>query len=50
MEEVEAMEGLTTRLEELCPERLHMLGAEVQATLGAWRELGNRMEENQDRL
>ncbi|XP_041921451.1 uncharacterized protein LOC121685166 isoform X3 [Alosa sapidissima] len=49
-EDVEAMEGLTSRLEELCPERLHVLGAEVQATLGVWRELGRHMEENQGRL
>ncbi|KAL2082856.1 hypothetical protein ACEWY4_020629 [Coilia grayii] len=49
-EEVEAVEGLAARLEELCPERLLVLGAEVQATLGAARELRSTMEDNQQRL
>ncbi|XP_063047463.1 nucleoprotein TPR isoform X2 [Engraulis encrasicolus] len=49
-EEVEAMERLAARLDELCPERLLVLGAEVQATLGAAAELRNHMEGNQRRL
>ncbi|XP_067091847.1 uncharacterized protein [Osmerus mordax] len=48
--EVEEMERQGSRLEELCPERVHLLGTEVQATLQAWAELGRNVMENRGRL
>lgn len=49
-EEVKEMENLASRLEELCPERVHILGAKIQATLQAWTELGKTVTENKSRL
>ncbi|XP_069394665.1 spectrin beta chain, non-erythrocytic 5 isoform X7 [Paralichthys olivaceus] len=49
-EEVKEMENLASRLEELCPERVHVLGAKIQATLQAWAELGRSVAENKSRL
>lgn len=49
-EEVKEMEDLASRLEELCPERVHALGAKIQATLQAWTELGKSVTENKSRL
>lgn len=49
-EEVKEMEDLAARLEELCPERVHVLGAKIQATLQAWSELGKSVTENKSRL
>ncbi|XP_030628129.1 uncharacterized protein mymx [Chanos chanos] len=50
MAEVKAMENLAARLADLCPERVYVLGVEVQGTLQAWIELGKSVEENRDRL
>ncbi|KAM9727031.1 uncharacterized protein mymx isoform 1-T1 [Menidia menidia] len=49
-EEVEDMENLASRLKEVCPERLHVLGAKIQSTLQAWNELGKSVTENKSRL
>ncbi|XP_056291515.1 uncharacterized protein LOC130207098 isoform X3 [Pseudoliparis swirei] len=49
-EEVKEMESQTSRLEELCPERVHMLGAKIQAMLEGWTELGKSTTENKSRL
>ncbi|XP_044229017.1 spectrin beta chain, non-erythrocytic 1 isoform X5 [Thunnus albacares] len=49
-EEVKEMEDQASRLEELCPERVHVLGAKIQATLQAWTELGTSVTENKSRL
>lgn len=49
-EEVKEMEDQASRLEELCPERVHVLGAKIQATLQAWTELGMSVTENKSRL
>ncbi|XP_068581389.1 uncharacterized protein [Cebidichthys violaceus] len=49
-EEVKEMENQTSRLEELCPERVHMLGAKIQAMLEGWAELGKSATENRSRL
>ncbi|KAG7230068.1 hypothetical protein INR49_009788 [Caranx melampygus] len=49
-EEVKEMENLASRLEELCPERVHVFGAKIQATLQAWTELGKTVTENKSRL
>ncbi|XP_023267375.1 uncharacterized protein LOC111658905 isoform X4 [Seriola lalandi dorsalis] len=49
-EEVKEMENLASRLEELCPERVHVLGAKIQAMLQAWTELGKSVTENKSRL
>ncbi|XP_037322097.2 uncharacterized protein LOC119214430 isoform X1 [Pungitius pungitius] len=49
-EEVREMENQTSRLEELCPGRVHTLGAKIQAMLGAWTELGKSATENRSRL
>lgn len=49
-EEVKEMENQTSRLEELCPERVHMLGAKIQAMLEGWTELGKSATENRSRL
>lgn len=49
-EEVKEVENLTSRLEELCPERVHVLGAKIQAMLQGWTELGKSVTENKSRL
>ncbi|XP_040905878.1 uncharacterized protein LOC121189622 isoform X2 [Toxotes jaculatrix] len=49
-EEVKEMENLASRLEELCPERVHVLREKIQATLQAWTELGRSVTENKSRL
>ncbi|XP_074502734.1 uncharacterized protein mymx isoform X8 [Sebastes fasciatus] len=49
-EEVKEMEKQTSRLEELCPERVHVLGAKIQAMLEGWTELGKSVTENKSRL
>ncbi|CAL9688135.1 unnamed protein product [Knipowitschia caucasica] len=49
-EEVKAVESRATRLEQLCPERVHVFGTKIQATLGAWAELGASVKENKSRL
>ncbi|XP_010787794.1 uncharacterized protein mymx isoform X6 [Notothenia coriiceps] len=49
-EEVKEMESQTSRLEELCPERVHVLEAKIRAMLQGWTELGRSVAENQSRL
>ncbi|XP_029926849.1 uncharacterized protein mymx isoform X2 [Myripristis murdjan] len=49
-EEVKEMESQASRLQELCPERVHVLAAKVQATMQAWMELGKSVLENKARL
>ncbi len=49
-EEVKKMKNQASRLEELCPERVHILGAKIQALLQGWRELDKSMTENKSRL
>ncbi|KAK2824073.1 hypothetical protein Q5P01_021248 [Channa striata] len=49
-EELKKMEIQVSRLEELCPERVHVFGAKIQATLQAWAELGKTVTENKLRL
>ncbi|XP_028279297.1 uncharacterized protein mymx isoform X3 [Parambassis ranga] len=49
-EEVKEMEDRASRLRELCPERVHILGAKIQATLQAWNELGKSVTENKSHL
>lgn len=49
-EELKEMEKQASRLEELCPERVHVLGDKIQATLQAWTELGKSVTENKLRL
>ncbi|XP_029377055.1 uncharacterized protein mymx isoform X3 [Echeneis naucrates] len=49
-EEVKEMESLASRLEELCPERVHVLGSKIQTTLQAWTELGKSVTGNESRL
>ncbi|XP_027133554.1 spectrin alpha chain, non-erythrocytic 1 isoform X5 [Larimichthys crocea] len=49
-EEVKELENQASRLEELCPERVHILGAKIQAMLQGWTELGKSVTENKARL
>ncbi|XP_041803637.1 uncharacterized protein LOC121613964 isoform X2 [Chelmon rostratus] len=49
-EEVNETESQASRLEELCPERVHVLGAKIQAMLQGWTELGKSVTENKSRL
>ncbi|XP_041865987.1 uncharacterized protein LOC121655431 isoform X2 [Melanotaenia boesemani] len=49
-EEVKEMENQAHRLKEVCPERMHLLGAKIQVTLQAWSDLGNCVSENKSRL
>ncbi|KAM3606718.1 uncharacterized protein V6R79_021938 [Siganus canaliculatus] len=49
-EEMKEMEMQASRLEELCPERVHMLRAKIQTTLQGWAELGKSTTENKSRL
>lgn len=49
-EELKEMENQASRLRELCPERVHVLGKKIQATLQAWAELGKTVTENKLRL
>ncbi|KAL4641341.1 spectrin beta chain, non-erythrocytic 2-like [Arapaima gigas] len=49
-EEVEETERTATRLQTLCPDRLHGLQPEAQATLQVWEELGQAVAENRARL
>lgn len=47
-EEVQEMENQTSRLEQLCPERVQ--SAKIQAMLVGWTELGKSATENRSRL
>ncbi|XP_069546160.1 uncharacterized protein [Brachyistius frenatus] len=49
-EEVKEMGKQASRLKELCPERVRILAAKIQATLQAWNELGKSVTENKSRL
>lgn len=49
-EEVKEMANQASRLKELCPERVHILGVKIQNTLQAWNELGKSVTENKSRL
>lgn len=49
-EEVKELQDQASRLKDLCPERVHVLDAKIQATLQAWNELGKSMTENKSRL
>ncbi|XP_053732036.1 uncharacterized protein LOC128765358 isoform X3 [Synchiropus splendidus] len=49
-EEVGDMESQVSILNELCPERVSVLRAKIQATLQAWRELETSVAENRSRL
>ncbi|XP_015218111.2 spectrin beta chain, non-erythrocytic 5 isoform X5 [Lepisosteus oculatus] len=49
-EEVDEMEKLAAQLEELCPEKMQVLGEEVRSTLHVWEELGKSLTENRARL
>ncbi|KAM4607675.1 uncharacterized protein mymx isoform 4-T4 [Polymixia lowei] len=49
-DEVKEVKSQASRLEELCPERVRVLGAKIQATLQAWTELGKSVMENRGRL
>ncbi|XP_063730932.1 uncharacterized protein LOC134858766 isoform X5 [Eleginops maclovinus] len=49
-EEVKEMESQTSHLEELCPERVFVLGAKIRAMLQGWTELGRSVVENQSHL
>lgn len=48
--EVKEMENQASRLEELCPERVHILGTKIQAMLRGLTELGKSVTENKSRL
>ncbi|XP_041105968.1 spectrin beta chain, non-erythrocytic 1-like isoform X5 [Polyodon spathula] len=49
-EEVDEMEKQAARLQVLCPERVQILGEEVQATLQTWEEMGKCIAKNSARL
>uniref|UniRef100_W5NFV8 PH domain-containing protein n=1 Tax=Lepisosteus oculatus TaxID=7918 RepID=W5NFV8_LEPOC len=49
-EEVDELEKLAAQLEELCPEKMQVLGEEVRSTLHVWEELGKSLTENRARL
>ncbi|KAM8738079.1 uncharacterized protein mymx isoform 4-T4 [Acanthopagrus schlegelii] len=49
-EEVQEMEKQASRLEELCPERVHVLKVKIPAMLQGWAELGKSVTENKSRL
>ncbi|XP_030604636.1 uncharacterized protein mymx isoform X3 [Archocentrus centrarchus] len=49
-EDVKEMQNQASRLKELCPERVHVLDAKIQASLQAWNELGKSVTENKSRL
>ncbi|CAJ1067414.1 uncharacterized protein LOC121511110 [Xyrichtys novacula] len=49
-EEVKEVEDQASRLEELCPERVHALGAKIQAMLQGWTELDRSVAENKSHL
>nr|XP_046257832.1 uncharacterized protein LOC124065941 isoform X2 [Scatophagus argus] len=49
-EEVKEMESQASQLEELCPERLHILRGKIQTMLEGWTELGKSVMENKSRL
>lgn len=49
-EKVKQVESQAARLEELCPERMHVLGPKIQALLQGWTELGKAVAENRSRL
>nr|XP_043901176.1 uncharacterized protein LOC122781535 isoform X3 [Solea senegalensis] len=49
-EEVKEMKNLASRLDDLCPERMHILRAKIQATLLVCTELGKSVTENKSRL
>ncbi|XP_068183911.1 spectrin beta chain, non-erythrocytic 1 isoform X2 [Antennarius striatus] len=49
-EKVKEMEKQTSQLEELCPERVHILSAKIQTMLQGWIELRKSVTENKSRL
>lgn len=49
-EEVKEMENQAVELRELCPGRMHILGAKIQVLLQGWTELGKTVTENKSRL
>ncbi|XP_070697709.1 spectrin beta chain, non-erythrocytic 1 [Pempheris klunzingeri] len=49
-EEVKEMENLASQLEELCPERVHVLRVKIRAMHQGWTELGKSVTENKSRL
>ncbi|XP_028324482.1 uncharacterized protein mymx isoform X2 [Gouania willdenowi] len=49
-EEVKEMEEQASQLKKMCPERMHILWAKVQAMLQAERELGQSVTENKSHL
>lgn len=49
-EKVEKLERRAAQLEELCPERMHLAGAKIQALLQGWTELERSVAENRFRL
>ncbi|XP_034538370.1 uncharacterized protein LOC117811970 [Notolabrus celidotus] len=48
--EVKEVEDQASRLEELCPERVHVLGLKIRAMLQGWTELERSVTENKSRL
>ncbi|XP_060896633.1 uncharacterized protein LOC132975828 isoform X1 [Labrus mixtus] len=49
-EEVKEVQEQASRLEELCPEKVHVLGAKIGAMLQGWTELGRSVTENKSRV
>ncbi|XP_017279839.1 uncharacterized protein LOC108240684 isoform X2 [Kryptolebias marmoratus] len=49
-EDLKEVENQASRLEELCPERVHVFEAKIQATLEAWNGLEKSVTENKSRL
>lgn len=49
-ERVKQMENQAAQLEELCPERMHILRTKIQALQQGWTELGKTVTENKSRL
>lgn len=49
-EDVKEVENQASRLEELCPERVHVFRAKIQATLEARNELEKSVTDNKSRL
>lgn len=49
-ERVKQMENQAAQLEELCPERMHILRTKTQALQQGWTELGKTVTENKSRL
>ncbi|XP_057705155.1 uncharacterized protein LOC130923451 isoform X2 [Corythoichthys intestinalis] len=49
-DEVKEMEGLASRLKELCPERMHVLWPKTEGTLQVWAELEKSVMQIKSRL